>query len=175
MQSIPESGKHVTVFPNREVEQTFLTSLLTDYAQEPSAARTVLDALATALQAGDYGAFVKQFNALLTLIPYEIHIRRHEYYQSLLHLTFTLMGFWTGSEISTNQARMDTIAELPDKVVILEYKLDGTAEDALRQIEAKGYHLPYAQGDRPVIGLGVNFDRAQRRITEWRSQAYPAV
>ena len=175
LQPIPESGKHVTVFPNREVEQTFLTSLLTDYAQEPSAARTVLDALATALQAGDYGAFVEQFNALLTLIPYEIHIRRHEYYQSLLHLTFTLMGFWTGSEISTNRARMDTIAELLDKVVILEYKLDGTAEDALRQIEAKGYHLPYAQGDRPVIGLGVNFDRAQRQITEWRSQAYPAV
>ena len=175
LQPVPEAGKHVTVFPNREVAQTFLTSLLTAYAQEPSAARAALEALATALQAGDYAAFVAQFNTLLALIPYEIHIRRHEYYQSLLHLTFTLMGFRTGSEIRTNQARMDTVAEWPDKVVILEYELDGTAEEALQQIEAKGYHRPYAQDGRPVIGLGVNFDRAQRRITEWRSHAYPAA
>ncbi len=165
----------VTVFPNREVKQTFLTSLLMSYAQEPSAARAALNALTTALQTGDYATFVAQFNALLALIPYEIHIRRHEYYQSLLHLTFTLMGFRTGSEISTNQARIDTTVELPDKVVILEYKLDGTAEEALQQIEAKGYHLPYAQDGRPVVGLGVNFDRARRQITEWRSQTYPAA
>ena len=175
LQPVAETGKYVTVFPNQEVEQTFLTSLLMAYAQEPSAARAALDALTTALQASDYAAFVTQFNALLALIPYEIHIRRHEYYQSLLHLTFTLMGFQTGSEISTHQARMDTIVELPDKVVILEYKLDGTAAEALQQIEAKGYHLPYAQDGRPVVGLGVNFDRARRQITEWRSQTYPAA
>ncbi len=175
LQPVAETGEYVTVFPNREVEQTFLTSLLMAYAQRPSAASAALAALTTALRASDYAAFVTQFNALLALIPYEIHIRRHEYYQSLLHLTFTLMGFQTGSEISTHQARMDTIVELPDKVVILEYKLDGTADEALQQIEAKGYHLPYAQDGRPFVGLGVNFDRAQRRITEWQSQAYPAA
>ena len=175
LQPVAETGEYVTIFPNREVEQTFLTSLLMAYAQEPSAASAALAALTTALRASDYAAFVTQFNALLALIPYEIHIRRHEYYQSLLHLTFTLMGFQTGSEISTHQARMDTIVELPDKVVILEYKLDGTAAEALQQIEAKGYHLPYAQDGRPVVGLGVNFDRARRQITEWRSQTYPAA
>ena len=70
---------------------------------------------------------------------------------------------------------MDTIVELPDKIVILEYKLDGTAAEALQQIEAKGYHLPYAQDGRPVVGLGVNFDRARHQITEWQSQAYPVA
>ena len=172
LQPVPKTGRHVTVFPNREVERTFLTALLADYAQEPSAARAALDALTTALQADDYAAFVAQFNALLALIPYEIHLRQHAYYQSLLHLTFTLMGFRTGSEISAHRSRLDTIVELPDKTVILEYKLDGTAADALRQIEAKGYHQPYLQDDRAVIGLGVNFDRALRQITEWQVQAY---
>lgn len=113
-----------------------------------------------------------QFNDLLQLIPYEIHIRRYEYYPSLLHLLFALMGFRTGSEISTHRARIDTIVELPDKVIILEYKLDGTAEEALQQLEAKGYHRLYRHDRRPVIGLGVNFDRDQRQATEWKIRAY---
>ena len=170
----PETQRYVTAFPNREVEQAFLTSLLADYAQAPHVVRKALDALTTAVQRDDYASFTAQFNALLTRIPYEIHLRKHQYYQSLLHLTFTLMGFRTGSEISTHRARMDTIVELPNKVVILEYKLDGAAEDALRQIEAKGYHLPYLAEGRPVIGLGVNFDRKRRAITEWKLQTYAA-
>ena len=172
LQPVLETEQHVTVFPNREVELTFLTALLANYAQEPSSARAALDALASALQKGDYAAFIAQFNVLLTLIPYEIHLRQHAYYQSLLHLTFTLMGFRTGSEISTHRSRLDTIVELPDKTVILEYKLDGTAKEALQQIAAKGYHRPYLQGNRAVIGLGVNFDRALRQITEWQVQVY---
>ena len=175
LQPVAETGEYVTVFPNREVEQTFLTSLLMAYAQDPGAASAALAALTTALRASDYAAFVGQFNALLALIPYEIHMHQHEYYQSLLYLAFTLMGCRTGSEISTHQAQMDTVVELPDKVVILEYKLDGTAAEALQQIENRGYHLPYVQAGRSVIGLGVNFDRAQRRITEWQSHAYPAA
>ena len=172
LQPDPEAEAAVTVFPNREVEQTFLTSLLASYAQEPSAARVALGALTAALQAGDYAAFIAQFNALLALIPYEIHIRRHTYYQSLLHLTFALMGLRVGSEISTHRARMDTIVELPDKVIILEYKVDGSAAEALQQIEDKGYPLPYLQSGRSVVGLGVNFDRDRRQATEWEVRIY---
>lgn len=130
LQPDPAAGTAAAVFPNREVEQSFLTSLLASYAQEPSEARVVLSALATALQAGDYAAFVAQFNALPALIPYAIHIRRHTYYQSLLHLACTLMGLRVGSEISTHRARMDAIVEWPDKVIILEYKVDGSAAEA---------------------------------------------
>ena len=172
LQCAAETQTCVSVFPNREVEQTFLTALLAEYAQAPSATRKALTRMTSALQADDYAAFMAQFNDLLQLIPYEIHIRRHEYYPSLLHLIFALMGFRTGSEISTHRARIDTIVELPDKVIILEYKLDGTAEEALQQLEAKGYHRLYRHDRRPVIGLGVNFDRGQRQATAWKIRAY---
>lgn len=169
-----EVKTYVTAFPNREAEQAFLTALLAEYAQAPQAARQAVDALAAALHTGEYAAFVAQFNALLRRVPYKIHVRRQAYYQSLLHLTFTLMGFRTGSEIRTHRPRIDAIAELPAKTVILEYELDGTAQAALRRIEAQGYHLPYLQEGCPAVGLGVNFDRAKRRITEWQTRIYNA-
>lgn len=172
LQPVPGTQEYVTDFPNKEVEQTFLTALLAEYAQAPHVVRKVLDTLTTSLQAGDYAAFIAQFNTLLRRIPYEIHLRKHEYYQSLLHLTFTLMGFQTESEISTHRPRLDAIVALSDKVIILEYQLDGAAADALLQIEAKGYHLPYLQEGYPVVGLGVNFDRDQRQITEWQHRTY---
>lgn len=108
LQPDPAAGTAVTVFPNREAEQSFLTSLLASYAQEPREARVVLSALTTALQAGDYAAFGAQFNALPALIPYAMHIRRHTYYPSLLHLACALMGLPGSDRKSVRIARGGT-------------------------------------------------------------------
>ena len=42
-----------------------------------------------------------------------------------------------------SQGRVDCIVETSDYVYIFEFKLDGTAQEALQQIEEKGYAREY--------------------------------
>jgi hypothetical protein len=49
----------------------------------------------------------------------------------------------------------------------MEFKLDGTAEEALAQINDKNYALPFAVGNRKVVKIGVNFSSATRNIERW--------
>lgn len=49
-----------------------------------------------------------------------------------------MMGFYTKVERPTSESRMDMVIETKDYVYIVEFKLDGTPEEALQQIEDKG-------------------------------------
>ena len=50
---------------------------------------------------------------------------------------------------------------------IFEFKYDKTAQDALRQIEEKGYAKPFAQDNRKLFKIGVDFSRKKRCIDDW--------
>ena len=49
----------------------------------------------------------------------------------------------------------------------MEFKLDGTAEEALRQIDGKKYALPFATDPRKLFKIGVNFSNEMRNIERW--------
>ena len=54
---------------------------------------------------------------------------------------------------------------------MFEFKIDknGTAEDALKQIDEKGYMVPYAADGRRLIKVGVVFDTEKRTIGGWKT------
>ena len=56
-----------------------------------------------------------------------------------------------------SRGRVDCIVETPDYVYIFEFKLDGSAEQALQQIKDKGYARPYLTDTRKLYQIGVNF------------------
>lgn len=47
------------------------------------------------------------------------------------------MDFYTQVELPTSDGRMDVIIHTSDFIYIIECKLDGSAEEALQQLEAK--------------------------------------
>ena len=59
---------------------------------------------------------------------------------------------------------------MKEYVYILEFKMDGSADEALQQIEAKGYAKPYAADPRQLIRIGMNFSSETRTIAEWKVQ-----
>jgi len=65
---------------------------------------------------------------------------------------------------------VDCIIELKDYVYIFEFKLDGSADEALRQIEEKNYAKPYLTDKRKVICIGVNFSSRTRTVEEWKEK-----
>jgi hypothetical protein len=50
---------------------------------------------------------------------------------------------------------------------VMEFKLDGSAEDALAQIKDKNYALPFAVDNRKLVKIGVNFSSKTRNIDRW--------
>ena len=169
-----QDGEYVLAFPNREVEQTFAETLLGEFLPYPGAADAAVAALGAALQRDDYDAFFQQFNALLRRAPHPLQIGNHAYCQLFLQVAFILLEYEVGSERSNYRGRMDTVVETAEKIVVLEYKVNGTAAAALAQLEAQGYHHEFLGRGKRIVGVGVNFDREARQATEWLSRPYPA-
>lgn len=56
---------------------------------------------------------------------------------------------------------------MPDAVFVFELKYDGSAEEAIRQIDEKGYLIPYSADGKRLVKVGVNYDSSQRTIGDW--------
>jgi hypothetical protein len=61
------------------------------------------------------------------------------------------------------------VVKTPDAVFVFEFKMDtnGTAEEALQQIDDKGYPIPYTAGGRKIVKVGAEFSAKERRLSKW--------
>ena len=90
------------------------------------------------------------------------------HYQNVLFIVFKLVGFYVKAEYHTSEGCIDLVLQTDKFVYVIEFKLDGTAEDALRQINEKHYAFPFeADGNRRLFKIGVNFDAKMRNIERW--------
>ena len=89
------------------------------------------------------------------------------HYQNVLFIIFKLVGFYTEAEYHTSEGRIDLILKTEKYVYVMEFKLNGTAEEALQQINDKQYALPFAADSREVFKIGVNFSNTTRNIERW--------
>ena len=78
------------------------------------------------------------------------------------------MGFYTQVELPTSDGRIDVVIQTTDFIYIIECKMDGSAEEALQQIEEKNYASPFAMDKRTIIKLGINFSSKTRGVESWK-------
>ena len=165
----PEFDEYKLGFPNREVEQGFIKYLYPFYTpkvQEKSTfsiARFVKD-----VRNGDAEGFMRRLENFFANGDYQVMGNLEIYFQNTLYVFFRLMGFYVDVERHTSDGRMDIVMQTPEYVYILELKMDKTAEEALAQIEAKGYAKPFAGDSRRIFKIGINFSTATRRIDDWK-------
>mgnify|MGYP000890364033 FL=1 len=99
---------------------------------------------------------------------YKITGKMELYFQNAMYLVFKMLGFYTDVERTTSNGRIDIVLKTKDYIYVMELKLDGSADDALRQIEEKGYALPFAKDPRKLYKIGVDFSSETRGIEEWK-------
>jgi len=80
------------------------------------------------------------------------------------------MGFHPLSERSTNVGRIDVVLEVSNTTYIMELKLDGSSDAALKQIHDKGYWKPYAHKGKQIVIMGANFSSRDRNISDWKGE-----
>jgi hypothetical protein len=159
-------------FPNEEVKYGFLGNLLPRYIRVDTD-RTNLYAgnLSDTFEAGDLGGFFKQLTAFFALIPYDLRYDKTErFYETMFFVVFVLMGQFIETEVRSAAGRADAVVKTKDMIYVFEFKLDstGTAEEALKQTDDRGYLIPYSVDGRRLVKVGVVFDTEKRTIGEWR-------
>jgi len=84
-----------------------------------------------------------------------------------MYVVFKLLGFYVDVEKTTSRGRIDMVIKTQDYIYVVEIKLDSTPEEALKQIEEKGYAAPYASDPRQLYKIGINFSSDIRGIDRW--------
>ena len=161
-------------FPNDEVKNGFLTMVATSYLKPKERLEGWIDDVIDAMEDGKADTLGTLFTSFLSSIPYTMRRKedekeRERYFQYTFYLIMRLISVYTVyTEKVQSQGRVDCIVETPQYVYIFEFKLDGTADEALQQIEEKGYAREYASDKRQVFKIGASFSSETGTIGDWK-------
>ena len=162
--------------PNNEVREGLLTILANAYLQTKEDSASWLITSVHQLKQGKLQEFMDSLTAFLASIPYSVRRRNDEreyerYFDYTFYLLLRMLScYMLFREKETSKGRADCVYETPNDVYIFEFKLDGSAEGALLQIEDKGYAKEYAIDSRHIHQIGVNFSSKTGTIEEWKEK-----
>jgi hypothetical protein len=154
--------------PNKEVEDGFFKYLLPYYTpiSESQSAFYIMNFIED-IKAGRIDDFMHRLSSLFADTPYELVKDLENHYQNVIFIVSKLMGLYVRAEYHTSQGRIDMVVQTADRTYVMEFKLDGTAEEALQQINDKSYTLPFECDGRQIVKIGVNFSSTTRNIEKW--------
>ena len=162
-------------FPNNEVKNGFVSLIAADYLKPQENMKNWVIDVVESLKHGDVEQLRKLFTSFLAGIPYSMRAKKDEaekerFFHYTLYLIFRLISVYTVyTEKEQSQGRADCIVETDDYIYIFEFKRDGTADEALAQIEAKGYARPYEADPRTLYKIGVNFSSETGTVEDWKT------
>ena len=158
-------------YPNREVESSILNNVLSLYLPSANDKKGFIYDMEDALEAGCPELFVRLMKAFLADIPNQLHMyvaKYENYYHTIFYCLTRLMGLDVQAEYSTSEGFIDILVKTADYIYIIELKINGTSDDAIRQIEERHYADPFASDTRRLIKIGLGFSAETHNITSER-------
>ena len=172
-----ESDMYKLGIPNNEVLVGFVQGLLPTYIGLDSGSVQKGFALKfwQSLKKNDIATAMSELKAYLAGIPYvegfkkklEAAASSEGFYEYTFYLIFSMLNVYASTQVKCNGGRIDLIVKMPDTTYIFEFKTNGTAQDAIDQINSKGYDKPYRTEGRNVVKVGVQFDCSSMTIMEY--------
>ena len=163
-------------FPNDEVKRGFSTAAATGYLQTKSPVQSDMAQMVQSIADADLGTLRRQLTAFFASIPYSMRRKDCErecerYFHYTFYLIFRIISTYLAlTEKQQSEGRADCIIETKNDVFIFEFKLDGTAAEALAQIEQCGYARPYAADTRRIHLIGASFSSKTGTIDSWEEK-----
>ena len=173
-----DTEEYTLSIPNQEVRIGYVQGLMPIYigitdsdVQTGFAAR-----FWKALRAKNIDAAMKAMQTYLAGVPYVEGFKQklaeaanaEGFYEYTMYLIFSMLNVYVRTQVKCAGGRTDLVVEMPDTTYVFELKLNGTAEEALEQINSKNYALPYQFDDKQVVKIGVAFDKETRTPTDWK-------
>ena len=171
---IKEDDAYVLGFPNSEVRTGFASSLyryITNTTVDNRDRSALMTAYKVFRRTDDLPAFIEAIKTFYASVPYQgtQDNRNEHYYHALLFTLLTAFGADVRAEELTAKGRADLTLLMPCGIYVMEIKYDHTAQEALDQIDRKGYAEKYRLDGRPVTKVGLTFSSNERNITDWQA------
>ena len=117
----------------------------------------------------------REMQAYMTGIPYVEEFKKklenvavaEGFYEYTMYLFFSMLNVYVRTQVKCAKGRADLVVWMPDAIYVFEMKVNGTAQDALAQINEKDYAIPYKTDGRRVVKVGVKFDVNTRFPESW--------
>lgn len=156
-------------YPNEEVRTGMVRSLAANYLTPAEGTNSsFVIKFVKAVIANDMEQALTLMRAYLAGVSYRLSNKTERDVQTIFYLVFSLIGSFIKVEEESAHGRADVVITLPSVVYVMELKFDGSADAALRQIDEKGYLIPYTADGKRLVKVGVNYSSEERTITEWR-------
>lgn len=169
---------YVLKIPNNEVRKGLIDCLMPIILK-----RTVADnnglvtAMAKAIFSRDLGKALTALRSYIAKIPYDIITKeewecnesREAFYKLLIYMAFSMLNSIVDTEVKSVLGRADVVIQTNADIFVLELKVDDTVENALQQINSKGYTIPYEADGRKLTKCGICISSSARNITHWRT------
>lgn len=169
---------YVLKIPNNEVRKGLIDCLMPIILK-----RTVADnnglvtAMAKAIFSRDLGKALTALRSYIAKIPYDIITKeewecnesREAFYKLLIYMAFSMLNSIVDTEVKSVLGRADVVIQTNADIFVLELKVDDTVENALQQINSKGYTIPYEADGRKLTKCGISISSSVRNITHWRT------
>ncbi len=172
-----DSMAYTLGIPNQEVRLGFVDGLLPTYIGLDGADVQMGFALKfwRALRAKDLDLALREMQAYLAGLPYIEGFKKkledisnaEGFYEWSFYLIFNMLDVYAKTQVKCAGGRIDMVAYMPDTVYVFELKVNGTAADALKQIDTKGYAIAYQTDGRNVVKVGVSFSTESKTIKDW--------
>jgi hypothetical protein len=163
--------------PNKEVRLGFVRGLLPTYVglESSGVQKGFAVKFWQALRKHDLDLAMKEMKAYFAGLPYVegfqkklAEVKNYEgFYEWSLYLIFSMLNVYVRTQVKCAGGRTDVVVEMPDTTWVFELKVNGTAQEALDQINSKNYALPYETEGRKVVKVGVAFERETMTVWKW--------
>lgn len=169
-----EMETYLLDFPNDEVKNGFVTMTANSYFDTKEDAGSWVRSAVIALKRGELEKFKTLLTSFFASIPYTARRKENEtekerYFTYTLYLIFRIASCYiTYIEKEQSYGRLDCCIETPKYVYIFEFKLDGSAVAALKQIEDMGYANEFMALGKPIYKIGVNISSETGTVADWK-------
>jgi hypothetical protein len=118
---------------------------------------------------------MREMQAYMASIPYVEGFKKkleeaataEGFYEYTIYLIFSMLNVYVRTQVKVAGGRIDMVVWMPDTIYVFELKTNDTAQAALKQIDDKGYAIPYQTDGRHIVKVGVQFDAEQRVPVDW--------
>ena len=165
-------------FPNLEVREGMISGLMPLILKRTTADNnTLIRRMTVGILDGDLSASLTALRAYIHKIPYDIITKeeweekesREGFYKQLFYMVFSMLNSNVDTEVKSILGRADVVIQTKDYVYVLELKVDKSVDNALAQIDDKGYAIQDSADGRKVVKCGVTISSDKRNITHWRA------
>ncbi len=170
------TNKYTLDFPNAEVKVGFMENFMGKAMGLYNGAQGFAGDFYAAFIHHDIDKAMRHMQAFFASIPYPDHGNKEldnlahfeAYYEVLMYVAFSVINCRTHTQVKSARGRCDLVVFMNDATYVMELKVNGTPDEALKQIDDKGYAVSYQNTGKTVVKIGIAFSQETRTVSGWK-------